>query len=109
MTSVEGKYVDKQEGMNMEVHFPSELLRPFIKIYRVIECLDEKLNSILPDTSLVMAFRFQGRVNYLTNEVKVGLPSSSISGLRKSRRLINYSKGAANILVIFKEAGANAV
>ena len=59
---------------------------------------------MLPGTSLVIAFQFKGRVSCGTNN----LPTSSVSGLRKSLRLFNYSKDAGNILVIFKEAGAAA-
>jgi AraC-like DNA-binding protein len=90
-------------------HFtPSERLSPFVKTYLIIESSEEAVNRVLPDTSLVMAFRFKGQVSYRSNGTNENLPSSVASGLRKSARLINYSKDAANILVIFKLAGADA-
>jgi AraC-like DNA-binding protein len=55
-----------------------------------------------------MAFRYKGEVSYVANNTKNNLPFSMVSGLRKSRRLINYSNDTGNILVIFKETGANA-
>jgi len=94
--------------MNVSVHIPTKLLSPFIKNYLVIESQDELVNRVLPDTSLVMAFRYKGQVSYLANDAKKELPPFVISGLRKSGRLINYSKDTGNILVIFKEAGAHA-
>lgn len=94
--------------MNINAHIPTALLKPFIKTYLIIECENEWVSRVVPDTSLVMAFRYKGKVSYLSNDTKNDLPISLISGLRKSRRLINYSKNTANILVIFKEAGAYA-
>ena len=94
--------------MNISAHIPTELLKPFIKTYLIIECENEWVSRVVPDTSLVMAFRCKGKVSYQGNDIKNELPLSLVSGLRKSGRLINYSKDTTNILVIFKEAGANA-
>jgi len=94
--------------MQFEAHIPSYRLSPFIRKYLIIESEQELVNRILPDTSLVMAFRFKGQVSHLTGDSKNELATSIISGLRKSGRLINYSNNTGNILVIFKEAGAQA-
>lgn len=95
--------------MNIDAYIPTLSLQPFIRKYLIIESGEGMLNRIFPDTSLVMAFRFKGKVSYQVNDLKEALPSSTISGLRKSGRLINYSKDAGNILVIFREAGASAL
>src|SRR5882757_294587 len=92
--------------MNIEAHIPTELLRPFIKTYLIIESQEELVNRVLPDTSLAIAFRFKGQVNYITDNNANALPSAAISGLRKSVRLINYLKDSSTILILFKEAGA---
>jgi AraC-like DNA-binding protein len=92
--------------MNIEAHIPTELLRPFIKTYLIIESQTELVNRVLPDTSLAIAFRFKGQVNYITDNNANALPSAAISGLRKSVRLINYAKDSSTIIVLFKEAGA---
>jgi len=94
--------------MNINSYIPTELLRPFIKTYLIVESQDELVNNILPDTSLVMAFRYKGRLHCVANDTKNYLPYSSLSGLRKSLRLFNYSKDTGNILILFKEAGAAA-
>src|SRR5882757_7454394 len=94
--------------MNVEAHIPTELLRPFIKTYLIIESQEELVNRVLPDTSLVIAFRFKGQVNYITGSNATALPIAVISGLRKSVRLINYLSDSSTILILFKEAGATA-
>jgi AraC-like DNA-binding protein len=54
-----------------------------------------------------MAFRFKGKLRHLVQDESENLSPFMISGLRKSSRLINYSKDTGNLLVIFKEAAAN--
>lgn len=95
-------------NMGMIDYIPTELLRPFISNYRIIESSDELVNRVLPNTSLTIAFRFKGQVNYLTDSIASKLPTTTISGLRKSVRLINYEKDTATIIVLFKEIGATA-
>lgn len=74
----------------------------------IVEMQDETVNRIMPDTSAVMVFRLKGQVSFVEDNIKNHLPSAIISGLRKSGRLVNYSKGAGNLLVVFNEAGAQA-
>lgn len=100
------RYSDRQ--MNIESHTPTDLLSPFIKTYLIIESQDELINRVLPDTSLALAFRYKGQVNYITGNFLNSLPTSVISGLRTSVRLINYSKDTTTIIILFKEAGAAA-
>jgi AraC-like DNA-binding protein len=94
--------------VNIDARIPTELLKPFILTYLVIESETGGVNKVLPGTSLVMAFSYKGRVSSGADDGKTNLPPSSVSGLRKSLRSYNYSKGTGNILVLFKEAGAAA-
>ena len=87
---------------------PTEQLKPFIKTYRIIESQDEMVNRVLPNTSLAIAFRCKGNVTYIRENHHDKLPISTISGIRKSVRLINYSKDTTTIVVQFKEAGVKA-
>lgn len=96
------------EFMLLKTYIPTPQLRPFIKSFLVIESSDDLVNRILPGTSLALAFRYKGQVNYLKDDAYDHLPTSTITGLRKSVRLINYQKESANIIVVFKEAGASA-
>jgi len=94
--------------MRIHVLTPTELLRPFILTYVIIDSSEEGINRVLPDTSLVMSFQYKGSVSCVADHTAINLPSSSISGLRKSLKSFHYSKGTGNILVLFKEAGAAA-
>ncbi len=94
--------------MIIEKHIPTDLLRPFIKTYLVIESKDGMTNRILPDTAHVMAFQFKGQVNYIEADTKTKLPTTILSGLRKTARLIQYEKNSGTILVLFRETGAAA-
>jgi AraC-like DNA-binding protein len=66
------------------------------------------VNRILPDTSIVIAFRLRGQVSYSDNGVTQTFPQSIISGIRESSRIVDYGAGTANLLIIFKEGGAAA-
>lgn len=94
--------------MKFEEYIPTELLKPFIKSYRIIESEDEMTNRVLPNTSLTIAFRYKGQVSYKSDNAQDFLSASTISGLRKSVRLINYRKDTATVIVLFKETGAKA-
>jgi AraC-like DNA-binding protein len=95
-------------NMNIHTILPSALLRPFIRSYLVIESDGPFVNRLLPDTSLVIAFRFKGQTNDVRDHVTDALPMSVISGLRKAARTVSYANNTGNILVLFKEAGASA-
>lgn len=94
--------------MHIERFTPGEILKPFIRNYVFVETAEDRVNRILPDTSLVMAFRYRGNISDVTKANFSQLPSSLITGLKKSPRLINYSRGTGNMLVLFKAAGAAA-
>jgi AraC-like DNA-binding protein len=94
--------------MRINTYIPLPILQPFVRHYMVIEAGREVLNRVLPGTGLVLAFRYSGQVNYIKGSTIEQLPKAVLSGLQKSVRLINYSKDAANLLVVFKEGGATA-
>lgn len=94
--------------MHIERFIPGEILKPFIRQYIFVETTQEHVNRILPDTSLVMAFRYGGMIRDVTLMQAGQLPTSLITGLKKSPRLINYTPGTGNMLVLFKAAGAAA-
>lgn len=93
--------------MQVEFHTPSKILQPFIKALMIIESDDGMVNRLLPDTSIVMAFRYKG-TTYSDTEGGTALPASAVSGLRKSARFVDYSKETAALLVTFHEGGAAA-
>ncbi|MBV6440994.1 MAG: hypothetical protein EPGJADBJ_02670 [Saprospiraceae bacterium] len=90
----------------MVFHQPSAPLRPFIRHFLIMENREEMVNRVVPDTALVMVFRFQGQVRFLSDGYTIELPPMVISGLKKSVRLVHYLKETGAILVVFKETGA---
>ncbi|HEY0679983.1 MAG TPA: helix-turn-helix domain-containing protein [Chitinophagaceae bacterium] len=94
--------------MKVTEYIPTEQLTPFVKSYRIIESSGDVINRVLPGTSLAIAFRFKGQISYINNTAKIALPAATLSGLRKSVRLINYAPETAALVVLFKESGISA-
>lgn len=92
--------------MTVTTYLPTDVLKPFIKHYLVIESDQEVINRLLPDTSVVLVFRYKGNINYAATGIETNIPASVLTGLKKSSRLVNYSAGSAAILIIFKTAAA---
>ena len=64
-------------------------------------------NRVLPDTAMVIAFRYKGLVLDAQGR-RVTLPSSVLTGLQPSSRLLTYDKHTATLLVLLREGGAAA-
>ncbi|MCF0074212.1 helix-turn-helix transcriptional regulator [Dyadobacter sp. CY261] len=92
----------------MQIFEPVSCLAPFVKSFVVVESSDTLVSRLLPDTSVVVAIRLKGAVQFEGIAENSVLPLFSLSGLRKSFRLVEYGKNSANILVQFKEGGAAA-
>lgn len=92
--------------MLVTIFTPSNTLSAFIEKYIIIESETERINRLLPDTSIAMAFRLRGRTEYIHNHSSVTIPGSVITGLRKTPRLVKYSPKSATLIVLFKASGA---
>lgn len=87
---------------------PSAALQPYIREFIILESELYFDSRTIPDTALVMTFRYKGQVRKMDGENEVALPATAISGLRKTVRLFQYEKKTANLLVVFKEGGISA-
>lgn len=86
----------------MQVFFPSPSLQPFVKRYVLISTGDGTIsNTLLPDTSITLAFRLRGATSYV-NEQETKLPSSVITGLRTGPRTVKYEANSSCIIVVFQ-------
>jgi len=94
--------------MKMQSFLPTAALQPFVKSYLVVASEDGMTNHILPDTSVVMAFRIRGQAAYRTGDATEQLPATVITGIRKTVRVVAYERNSANLMVIFREGGASA-
>ncbi|RPD40586.1 helix-turn-helix domain-containing protein [Chitinophaga barathri] len=91
--------------MKLERFIPSAALAPFVKEYLVIETGQATESQTIPDTSLVLSFRFSGNIMITANGAAETIPATVISGLRKHARTFQYTSSTANLLVILRECG----
>lgn len=84
---------------------PSPSLQPFIREYILLETGHALASKTIPDTSMVMSFRFRGRVWRKDDGEELALPEVTISGLRNNARVFQYAAQTANLLVVLKPGG----
>ena len=94
--------------MKLQKFYPNPTLAPFIREYMIIETVLQISNHIMPDTSVVMAFRYKGCIENTEGITSVVLPNAMVTGLKKSVRNYTYSAHTGNLLVIFRESGIRA-
>ncbi|KAA2245454.1 helix-turn-helix transcriptional regulator [Chitinophaga agrisoli] len=94
--------------MELSRFSPTAALAPFVKELLIIESELSADNTLIPDTAVVMAFRFKGRTSIITADHPSIIPVAAITGLRRSARQIHYEKGTANVLVVLREGGIHA-
>lgn len=92
--------------LKVEQYQPSAWLKPYVNTFLIIGSNQGTDNRLLPDTSIVLAFRLTGAITDKSNGEDSKLPSAAITGLRKSPRLLTYGRETTSLLVIFKEGGA---
>ena len=90
--------------MNVQRFHPNARLTPFVKEFLIIESDGMVDSKILPDTSLVMALRYKGSTQRIEDPADAVAPGV-LTGLRRSHRVMRYSRDTGNILVLFKEGG----
>jgi len=93
----------------MQIFFPSQALRLLVKRYVFVSTSDEVVcNTLLPDTSITLAFRLKGITSYIKGHDITPLPSIVITGLRAGPRVVKYETNSACIVVVFETlAGGN--
>jgi AraC-like DNA-binding protein len=89
--------------MKISTYLPCEVLKPFVKAYHIIESSAETISRVLPDTGLTMVFRFKGQTHSIEGIERNVLAPISVSGIRRSARLISYPEVAGNVIVRFRE------
>lgn len=94
--------------MKLETYIPTAALMPFVKCYIIVDCDETTTNTMLPDTSIIMGFRYKGATKYINNDTGTILPFAVVAGLRNSIQLMQDIDDTSNLLVIFNTAGANA-
>ena len=95
--------------MKTERFLPAEQLRPWVKAFLIIHSEEGMVNRILPDTSIVMAFRCRGNVHYVDESTKTPLSTSVLTGLRSTLRHVEYTAETTVLLILFQAGGAAAL
>jgi AraC-like DNA-binding protein len=88
---------------------PSPLLREYVLAYKVIESDDSVVNPLLPDTTLALAFRLQGNVNYKDGHGALPVAPISLSGLRNNVREVQYERTTTTLVALLSPLGASQV
>jgi AraC-like DNA-binding protein len=83
---------------------PSEVLRPFVRQFLVIENLVERTDTLLPDSGMVAGFRFQGSCAVHGTKALRAV----VTGLRDTPRTLTHPAGSGTILAMFTATGAAA-
>jgi AraC-like DNA-binding protein len=94
--------------VTVERYIPIDRLKPFVKNFIIIESENGINNHIIPDTSIVMAFRFRGSVTITQHGQKDKVPGAALTGLRNSPRMMSYAANSATLLIAFNEGTAAA-
>ncbi len=109
---------------------PSPALAPFIRVYEIIETTDAVTRTLLPDTCIIIGFRYAGSSMLLNGDVRsdgeqtddlrsgnrvtpredgtprAPLPNICVTGLRTSVREMHTAANSGIILAKFRSAGA---
>ena len=91
--------------MKFEKHFPSDLLKPYIKYFIVSENDLECEYKVFPNTGLVIGFQYKGQLKSIFNNSSNNLASSGISGVADSYKIFQNSEDIGTILIYFTETG----
>lgn len=92
--------------MRFETRLPCDRLKPYIKYFAISESSDARTYKVLPDTSLVMGFQYDGKLAYLQNDQENALAAAGITGLRDNYRIFKNGAQTSTVLVVFNETGA---
>lgn len=90
---------------------PSAALAPFIRVYEIIETTEAVTRTLLPDTCIIVGFRYAGSATLLNGAVQSDveqppLPNVCVTGLRTSVREMHTAANSGIILAKFRSAGA---
>jgi AraC-like DNA-binding protein len=92
--------------MRLLTHAPSPALAPFVRQFSVLETNEGITRTLIPETGVVIGFRYRGSAHLLDQRFARRLPNATLTGLRDTTRRMSTSADGGLILVTFLEAGA---
>lgn len=91
----------------MSTFAPSAPLAPFVRRFNFVETDDEMTRVLLPETAVVMGFRYGGRASLVHGGAVEGVPDATLAGMRATVRRMRTSAGGGVVLAVFHEHGAS--
>jgi AraC-like DNA-binding protein len=91
--------------MKFDKHFPTEILKPYIKYFVVCENDVEHEYTVLPTAGLVIGFQFKGQLATIQNNTESTLHSAGITGIADSYKIFKNSANIGTVLIYFTEIG----
>lgn len=92
--------------MRFEKIIPNQQLRQYVDYFVISENADQSQYKVLPSTSLVIGFQYQGTLSRLNIEGEQKLAKMGITGLQDHFHTFKSSANISSILVFFKPIGA---
>jgi len=89
--------------MVLKEYAPRGILAHYIKSYIVVSAEQEVTNTVLPETSPLLALRYNGKFCYIIHNQSTNMPAMTLSGLRSSVKKVYLAKHTEVFLVKFKE------
>src|SRR5947208_291102 len=87
------------------VHRPAAFLRQYVREILWISSDTPRVQTLMPETTLTLAFRQTGSVSLHDQS----LPCSIVSGLQQKTRIVEHSARSSLLVVRFTEVGAPAI
>jgi AraC-like DNA-binding protein len=90
----------------MRFYPPGDILSPYIRTFLVHDHREDLLSTLLPDTGIVIAFRYKGSGTITRQDITIPIFHSVVSGLQDRFRQVRHFSNSGLVLAIFREGGA---
>lgn len=94
--------------MELLILSPCEALAPFVRAFEILETREEMTRTLLPDTGLVLGFRYAGAAVLIEPQADRPVPDQSLTGLRAVARRMRTTADSGILLAKFHPGGAAA-
>lgn len=89
--------------MLIKEYRPQGVLASYVNSYQVISTENQITKTVLPETSPLLALRYEGRFDYIIHNRSTQMPALALAGLRSSVKQVYMAKNTGVFLVKFKE------
>jgi AraC-like DNA-binding protein len=94
--------------MRVTLYPASELLAPYIQSFTVVETREPQTRTLIPDTCIVVGFRYAGASALVHGDTREQLPNAIFTGLRDRARCMRTAAESGVLLARFHPGAAAA-